>query len=77
LGTLGTLLYSAGEDLIRGLINGIKGMAGDAARAARDAVAGAVNSAKGFLGISSPSRVFMEIGEQTTEGLIHGLRAVR
>jgi len=73
VGSIGTLLFSAGKDLIRGLIDGIKNMAGNAARAARDAVSGAVQGAKNFLGISSPSKVFMEIGEQSGQGLVVGL----
>lgn len=73
LGNLGNLLRSAGHDLIAGLINGIKSMAGAAANAAKSAVSGAVSSAKSFLGISSPSRVFHEIGMYTSQGLALGI----
>ena len=73
LGNVGSLLYNAGKDVIQGLINGIKNMAGAAADAAKNAVKGAVDKAKSFLGINSPSRVFMEIGAFTSEGLAIGI----
>jgi len=73
LGSVGSLLFQAGKDVIQGLINGIKNMAGAAANAAKNAVKGAVDSAKSFLGINSPSRVFMEIGGFTSEGLALGI----
>lgn len=66
-------LYDAGKNVIQGLINGIKDMAGRAAGAAKDAVMGAVNSAKGFLGIRSPSTVFKEIGDNVGKGLMIGI----
>lgn len=66
-------LRSAGKNIIRGLINGIKAMAGSAVSAAKGVVKGAINGAKNLLGIGSPSKVFMEIGEFTTEGLSIGL----
>lgn len=73
LGKLGDLLLEAGKDLIRGLINGIKSMAGAAADAAKNAVKGAVDGAKSFLGIRSPSTVFAEIGRQVGQGFINGM----
>lgn len=73
LGNLGSLLLSAGMDLIRGLINGIKRMGGRAVEAAKGVVNDAVQSAKNLLRIKSPSRVFMEIGEYTAEGLALGM----
>lgn len=73
LGSLGSYLYSAGQDLIRGLINGIKNMAGAAVNAARGVVGDAVSGAKRLLGINSPSKVFIEIGEQTGTGFVLGL----
>lgn len=73
LGNVSTLLYSAGRDVIVGLVNGIRGMAAEAANAARNVVANAVQSAKNALGIRSPSRVFTWIGNQTGKGLVKGL----
>lgn len=73
VGNLGSLLWSAGQDLIRGLIGGIQNMAGRAADAAKGVVNDAVNSAKNVLGIRSPSTVFIEIGKDTVKGLELGL----
>lgn len=73
LGDLGSLLYSAGTDMIQGMIDGVKNMAGSLVDAASGVVDGAVQGAKNLLDINSPSRVFMEIGEYTGEGMIVGL----
>lgn len=73
LGNLGSFLYSAGQDIIRGLINGIKAMAGQAVSAAKGVVSDAVSGAKRLLGIASPSKVFTEIGRQTGAGFVLGL----
>lgn len=69
----GTLLVESGKALIQGLINGIQSAVGGAIAAAKgiaDKVAGAV---KGALGIHSPSRVFMELGQFTAQGFQTGL----
>lgn len=73
LSGIGSLLTSAGADLIRGMVNGIASMAGSLASKARDVVGGAVSAAKNALGIKSPSRVFYVIGLQTGQGLINGM----
>lgn len=77
LGNLGSTLASAGRDLIRGLINGIREMAGNVVQAARDVVGNAVSAAKNLLGISSPSKVFRQFGVWTGEGLVDGLNAMQ
>lgn len=66
-------LNVAGQDLIRGLIAGIKSMAGSLVSAAKGVVSDAVSGAKSLLGIKSPSRVFFVIGVQTGQGLVNGL----
>lgn len=66
-------MRSVGTSLIQGLMGGIRSMAGRVASAARDVVSGAVSAAKRALKISSPSRVFREIGEFTGEGYALGL----
>lgn len=71
--SLGSSLYGAGADLIRGLINGIKSMASTVARAAGDVVGNAISAAKKKLGIGSPSKVFMSIGEDTILGFSIGI----
>lgn len=63
----------AGSNLIGGLISGIKDKARDLVDAAKDAVSNALNSAKNFLGIHSPSTKFAEVGKWSIEGLINGL----
>jgi TP901 family phage tail tape measure protein len=73
LGHLGGLLVSAGGDLIRGLINGISGMAGAVMAKARSIADGVKNTIKGALGIHSPSRVMIEIGKYIGAGLVKGL----
>ena len=67
-------LKTVGSQIIQGLINGIKSKAQAAVNAAKNVVTSAINAAKNALGINSPSRVFMEIGEYTSEGLAIGIR---
>lgn len=70
----GSWLYSAGRDIISGLIGGIEDMAGRAADAAINVVKGAVDAAKGYLGIGSPSkRAHDEIGRWWTRGVAGGM----
>lgn len=76
LSNIGTWLYDAGKDLLMGLINGIGDMVGNAISAVTDAVGSVVDGAKGLLGIGSPSKVFMEIGTDTFEGMVRGMRAM-
>lgn len=66
-------LVDAGKDIIKGLINGIKSMASAAVNAAKGVVQDALSAAKNLLGISSPSKVFMQIGRDTVAGLAKGL----
>jgi phage-related protein len=77
LGNIGSLLYSAGRALIQGFIGGIKAMAGALVSAAKDVVGGAIAGAKSLLGISSPSKVFAEIGRDTGRGFIKGLTSTQ
>lgn len=67
-------LTQIGKDMIQGLINGIGSMAGALVDKAKGVVDDAIKGAKNLLGIASPSRVFMEIGEDTGKGLEIGLR---
>ena len=64
---------SIGRNIISGLANGIRAMASSVASAARNVVSSAVNAAKAALKIKSPSRVFMEIGDYTVQGLVKGI----
>lgn len=73
LGNLSTLLSSAGADLIRGLANGIGDAAGQVVAKAVQVANSVKDAVKGALGISSPSKVMMEIGQWTGEGLANGI----
>lgn len=66
-------LMGAGEALIQGLINGVKSMLGAALSAVESVGSKIVDTAKRFLGISSPSRVFAQIGQMLVQGLALGL----
>ena len=65
--------YNVGRNLIMGFVNGVKNAAGALIDAVGGAVKGAINWAKGLLGIHSPSRVFRQFGEYTDEGFIIGV----
>ncbi|WP_311210910.1 MULTISPECIES: hypothetical protein [unclassified Aeromicrobium] len=71
----GGWLKSAGGDVVRGFISGIRGMAGSLVRAIKsyviDKIPGPVKKA---LGIASPSKVFRAMGGDTVQGFILGLR---
>ncbi len=75
LGDLGSLLFNAGKDLIKGMINGVKSMVGSLDDTIKGAASGAVNSMKKALGIHSPSRVFAEIGTNVGQGLVQGIKS--
>jgi hypothetical protein len=69
----GTLLWDAGKDLVRGLINGVKSMAGAVGSTLSNLAHNAMDSFKSVLGIKSPSRVFHQFGIWINEGLANGL----
>lgn len=69
----GINLYDIGMNIIQGLVEGIAGMAGSVVSTIQNVVGGAIDFAKGLLGIHSPSRVFKEIGKFTGEGLAIGI----
>lgn len=66
-------LLNIGKNIIQGLINGIKQKANAVKNACGDIANSITKKVKGILGIHSPSRVMMELGEYTGEGLIKGL----
>ena len=65
-------LAGAGRDLIQGLINGIGAMGGAVLDAIGGVVGGAIDWAKGLLGIASPSKVFRAFGAYSMEGFALG-----
>lgn len=70
---IGSWLLNAGMDLIRGLGNGIRNMGQWVLDQIGNVINGAIDWAKGLLGINSPSRVFMKFGQYTMEGLANGI----
>lgn len=65
-------VFQIGEELIRGLWNGISNMASWIYSKIKGFGEGVVNSLKSFFGIASPSKVFAQIGEYCAEGLGDG-----
>lgn len=61
-------VISIGEDIVNGLIGGVKNKNGSIVSAMQNLATNAVNAAKDKLKIKSPSRVFMELGAFTAEG---------
>lgn len=72
LGDTASMLFSAGMNIIQGLINGITSMIGTAISTVTGAVSNIVGAVTGALGIHSPSTVFAEIGEFMMAGLAVG-----
>lgn len=70
-------LLEIGKDIVRGLWNGISSMIGWIRDKISDFVGGIVSGVKGVLGISSPSRVFMNIGENVSAGLAEGIKGAK
>jgi hypothetical protein len=63
-----------GINIIEGIANGLKGAAGKIAQAAKDAAKSALESAKRFLGIHSPSTVMRDqVGAMIGAGMAEGI----
>lgn len=73
LGNLSSLLYSAGQDVIRGMVNGITSMAASIGRAAGEAAGGALRAARDAILSRSPSKAMMWVGQDFGEGFIIGI----
>ncbi len=69
----GQWLFSIGQNIIQGLINGVKSMIGSIGSTVGNVAKGAVDTVKNLLGIHSPSKVFTEIGMNVTAGLAQGI----
>lgn len=65
-----------GKNIIHAMVSGVKSAARSLAEAAIAAVKAAIAAAKGALGISSPSRVFIEIGQDTMAGFVKGIQSM-
>jgi phage-related minor tail protein len=71
----GINLYQIGKDIIQGLINGISSLKNRALQKAQEIADGIKSRIKSALGIHSPSRVMMELGEDTGQGFVLGLES--
>jgi phage-related protein len=78
--TFGTTIKSAfeklmtlGRDLVNGIKDGFLSAWNGFINTIKNLAKGAVDLVKGIFGISSPSRVFAEIGQQNVQGLINGM----
>ena len=72
----GNLLYNAGADLLRGLINGISSMVGQVVSRAAGIGREILNGVKGALGISSPSKEMAKLGVFAGQGRVLGLESM-
>lgn len=73
LSGLPSKMFEIGKNIIQGMINGVKNMASKVVDSVKGVVNNAISGAKKLLGIHSPSRVFMEIGAYTSEGMAIGI----
>lgn len=63
-----------GSGIIDGITSGITGAAGALASAAQGVANQAYEAVTGFLGMESPSKLFMDVGKMTMEGFAIGLQ---
>lgn len=73
LGNLSTLLVSAGQSLIQGLVNGISNNASAVVNKIKSICSGALDTIKQFFGIASPSKLMAEMGGYIMQGLGVGI----
>jgi len=66
------VFFRIGRDLVQGLVNGISGSIWQVTDVLFNGINNAVRNVKGFLGIRSPSRLFMYLGDMTSEGFVVG-----
>lgn len=74
-GAAATILFSAGANIIQGLINGIRSKISGVLAAAADAASAVTSKVKGLLGIHSPSTVMFGVGDDTMQGFINGVES--
>ncbi|HAN09360.1 MAG TPA: phage tail tape measure protein [Clostridiales bacterium] len=70
---LPSTLFNYGVNIIQGLIDGIKSMISKVAKVVSDLADQITGKIRSALGIHSPSRVMMEIGRYTAEGMAIGI----
>jgi len=64
-----------GKDIVNGVITGIRNTVGGVGSALTSGLRSALDGVKKGLGIASPSKVYMEVGEDTIEGYIVGVQS--
>lgn len=69
---MGTQLFSAGHQIVDGLKNGIIGAWGNLVNKVKEMASNLVNSVKNVFKISSPSKVFAEMGDYCVQGFDEG-----
>lgn len=73
LSNAGNLLFAAGTQIIQGLIDGLNSRLSRLREIASDIASTIKTGVEGFLGIKSPSRVMMGVGEDTIKGFEIGI----
>lgn len=73
LGDAGSLLFNAGANLIQGMINGLNSRAFGVFQTVADIASKVTDTVKKVLGIKSPSRVMMKMGDYLMQGLSIGI----
>lgn len=73
LTSLGGRMMAIGQAIIAGLVNGIRNAGSAVWQTLKNIVLGGIQGVKNMLGIKSPSRVFMAIGQHTGEGMAIGI----
>ena len=64
-----------GRQIVQGLANGIRNAASAVVNALKGVVQSAIDAVKAKLGIASPSKLFMQFGEWTSEGYAIGVES--
>jgi phage-related minor tail protein len=67
-------LKQMGKDIIQGLIDGIVSMTSNVVESAKNIASGIGDKIAGILKLGSPSKLLMDMGENTGEGLAIGLK---
>lgn len=71
--SLPSKMYDIGANIVKGVWNGIVSLGTWLTKKVKSFFSGIVDGVKDTLGIHSPSRVFMEIGQYTSEGMALGI----
>ena len=74
LAALASYAWDAASSMVQGLVNGISAGTGAVVAAMRNLAMSGLNALKSTLGISSPSKVMMQMGSFTGQGMVQGLK---